>query len=158
MGFENSTILMEYIDGGPMANRPCISVQQCRGLAKWLHGFHAIFPGMKRGDAILRNFLEKDGDIYGIDFEEAGPGDQLEDVSMLCASILTEDPIFSREKGRCTRALIETYSELREEDLYGPCINLIRGDLFAIFNRWKAYRGRIDEDLLQWIGFYQTVI
>ncbi|HOP08926.1 MAG TPA: RIO1 family regulatory kinase/ATPase [Candidatus Methanofastidiosa archaeon] len=155
---DDGTILMEYVDGSPLSDRKCLSSDQCRGIAEWLHEFHAALPGMKRGDAMLRNFLEHEEKIYGIDFEEAGAGDQLEDVSMLCASILTESPIFEASKIMCARKIVGIYSMLSGTDVHDRCVDLIGRDLFAIYRRWRDHRGRKDKNLLQWTAFYKTVL
>lgn len=65
------------------------------GVAAWLAGFHRAFRcELRRGDAILKNFICSGKVIYGIDFEEAREGDPLEDVGQLCAHILASGERF----------------------------------------------------------------
>jgi len=158
IGIDERGLLMEYLRGEPLSDRGSLSDMQCVGLARWMHSFHTALPGMKRGDPMLRNFVEHYGVIYGMDFEEAEEGDPLEDVSMLCASILSEDPIFERSKRDCVMLILREYSRLLGRDVEERCIGLIRSDLFKIYDRWINYRGKREDLLIQWASFCKTVL
>jgi len=158
IAFEDNVIIMEYLEAEPLADRDSLPKGTCKELARWLFSFHSAFPGMKRGDSMLRNFLELDGMIYGIDFEEAGWGEQLEDVSTLCASILTEDPIYEREKRRAVRTIIDAYSNACDKRVEDRLLELIKHDLFTIYHRWSYYRGRKEDGILEWCPFCKTVL
>lgn len=80
-------------------------------LAAWLQRFYRITAdsfgrAMIRGDVNLRNFLVRDGKIFGVDFEDARPGDMAEDAGRILAFALTYDPAFTPWK----RAIVEELS------------------------------------------------
>jgi len=155
---EGRQILMEYLDGQPLANRESLEREECSGLAKWLHDFHNAFPGMIRGDAMLRNFIETKEGIYGIDFEESVPGDPLEDVARLCASVLTEDPVFTRQKISSVKHIIADYGHLSGSNINVDCVDLIMKCLFDIYRIRRDIRGKRSDNVLQWIPFCKTII
>jgi len=84
-------------------------------LAEWFIKFHNHFKtddGFRiRGDSILRNFILTDR-IWGVDFEESRQGKVIEDIAVMCASILTTDPMFTSEKFKLCKIFTEKYAEL----------------------------------------------
>jgi tRNA A-37 threonylcarbamoyl transferase component Bud32 len=82
-------------------------------LSEWFYNFHNYFKKDKdftiRGDPSLRNFLLTDR-IWGVDFEEARKGRPVEDLAGMCASILTTDPMFTKEKFKLCKILLEDYN------------------------------------------------
>ncbi|MBN1280666.1 MAG: hypothetical protein JXA00_03365 [Candidatus Thermoplasmatota archaeon] len=82
-------------------------------LADWLVQFHSLFrseDGFRiRGDASLRNFIFSKDRVWGVDFEESRPGKPSEDVATLCASLLSTDPMFTKEKVQLCHACINAY-------------------------------------------------
>ncbi|MHC1604997.1 MAG: BUD32 family EKC/KEOPS complex subunit [Candidatus Methanofastidiosia archaeon] len=128
-------ILLEYLNGQNMADMQKISQITCGDLAHWLFSFHEVFPSKMRGDAILRNFILFDKHIFGIDFEETGDGDRLKDISMLCASILTHDPIFTSERFICVSLVIEEYEKLWCKNIKNRVLYYLKNDLEKIANR-----------------------
>jgi tRNA A-37 threonylcarbamoyl transferase component Bud32 len=84
-------------------------------LAEWFNDFHNFFKKEKdftiRGDPSLRNFILTDK-IWGVDFEESRTGRPVEDLAGLCASILSTDPMFTKEKFNLCKLLLERYNEL----------------------------------------------
>lgn len=83
-------------------------------LAKWFLEFHEYFKTQKkfllRGDSNLRNFLY-DNQIWGVDFEESRFGEPIEDIACMCSSILSTDPMFTKEKFLLCNTFVESYSE-----------------------------------------------
>ena len=83
-------------------------------LSEWFYDFHNFFKKdnefLIRGDSTLRNFVLTDR-IYGLDFEEARKGRPIEDLAGMCASILTTDPMFTKEKIRLCKLLLENYND-----------------------------------------------
>ncbi|MEA2055942.1 MAG: hypothetical protein U9O49_03830 [Candidatus Thermoplasmatota archaeon] len=81
-------------------------------LADWFLKFHSFFKtgdGFRiRGDPILRNFVFNDR-IWGVDFEESRTGSPVEDIAGMCASILTTDPMFTKEKFQLCKKFIDAY-------------------------------------------------
>jgi tRNA A-37 threonylcarbamoyl transferase component Bud32 len=84
-------------------------------LAEWFNDFHNFFKKEKdftiRGDPSLRNFILTDR-IWGVDFEESRPGRPVEDLAGMCASILSTDPMFTKEKFNLCKLLLEHYNEI----------------------------------------------
>jgi tRNA A-37 threonylcarbamoyl transferase component Bud32 len=132
-----NTIVMTYLDGVNVADAfeppPHDEAAQeaaekipfdelSEGLADWLASFHkALDLKVRRGDTILRNFIQHRGKIYGVDFEESRKGDILLDLGELCANILGMRPLFSSRNTMLTRAIISSYWEAigrdRSDDL-----------------------------------------
>ena len=81
-------------------------------LADWFARFHHYFKKDEdfriRGDAILRNFILSNS-IIGVDFEESRIGKPVEDITTMCASILSSDPMFTFEKFQLCKIFIVTY-------------------------------------------------
>lgn len=68
-------------------------------LGDWLCTFYTRLDGIVVGSPNLRNFLlDPAGQVWGIDFEEYGPGDRVNDIALLLAYILTYSPSFTCEK------------------------------------------------------------
>lgn len=84
-------------------------------LAEWFNNFHNFFKKEKdfiiRGDPSLRNFILTDR-IWGVDFEESRIGKPVEDLAGMCASILSTNPMFTKEKINLCKLLLERYNEL----------------------------------------------
>jgi len=83
-------------------------------LSEWFFDFHNFFKKDNdftiRGDPSLRNFVLTDR-IWGLDFEEARKGRPVEDLAGVCASILTTDPMFTKEKFNLCKLLLENYND-----------------------------------------------
>lgn len=81
-------------------------------LANWYIKFHNFFKNedqfIIRGDSTLRNFIFTDK-IWGVDFEESRTGRPVEDIAGMCTSILTTDPMFTKEKIQLCKLFIDTY-------------------------------------------------
>jgi len=83
-------------------------------LSDWFINFHNFFKEdekfMIRGDSSLRNFILTDR-IWGVDFEDSRHGSPVEDIAGMCASILTTDPMFTKEKKQLCKIFIDSYLE-----------------------------------------------
>jgi tRNA A-37 threonylcarbamoyl transferase component Bud32 len=84
-------------------------------LSKWFFDFHNHYKKNENylihGDPSLRNFILTDR-IWGVDFEDSRSGNPVEDISGMCASILTTEPMFNSEKFRLCASFIENYLTL----------------------------------------------
>ena len=118
---ENNVLIMNYIIGENLCdiiNDEKTSTNEKQNLmillAKWYIDFHNYFKKDEqfiiRGDSTLRNFIFSDR-IYGVDFEESRTGRPIEDIAGMCASILTTDPMFTKEKQELCKKFIDTYVE-----------------------------------------------
>jgi len=118
---KNHLLILNYIPGENLCdliNDSSVSIEEkqrlVKLLAQWFATFHRFFKNHQgyiiRGDSILRNFLFTDK-IWGVDFEESRQGKPEEDISQLCASILTTDPIFTNEKFHLSQLFITQYEQ-----------------------------------------------
>jgi len=68
-------------------------------------------------DAVLSNFILSDDKIFGVDLEDAGPGDPLDDVGQLCASILGSEPFFTPVKFDLCLRMLRSYERTASLDV-----------------------------------------
>ena len=84
-------------------------------LADWLTVFYDTISsrlGLNyiMNDVNFRNFLIKDDEIYGIDFEQSKEGEMVEDFGKLAAYALTYDPQMTDWKKKFVKLLIDQLS------------------------------------------------
>ena len=104
-------ILMEFISGPALIERihETYNPEYIDKLATWYHRFHRVHNLIK-GDPRLRNFIVKDTSIlYGVDFEEARPGEWIIDIGGAAASLLDTNPIFNTRKRKLAWRLFDQY-------------------------------------------------
>jgi len=117
---ENNVLVMSYIMGENVCdiiNDPQRTLQEktevVHILADWFVNFHTFFKsedGFRlRGDANLKNFILSKGHIWGVDFEESRIGKPSEDLSTLCASLLSTNPMFTDDKFELCQILLNSY-------------------------------------------------
>lgn len=116
-------LLLEYIDGENLAD--FVEQMEKKGvppedvypiadsLCKWLKSFYraaqeALHKRIIMKDVNLRNYIVRDGKIYGIDFEEAGEGSPEEDFGKICAFLLTYRPEYTLLKLELVRYIFGT--------------------------------------------------
>ena len=119
---ENTVLILSYIIGENVcdilndATKNFEDKQKTiQRLADWFFRFHRFFKteeGFRiRGDATLRNFIVSRGRIWGVDFEESRRGRPGEDLSTLCASLLSTTPMFTDEKFQLCQTFLDTYQK-----------------------------------------------
>lgn len=115
-------------------------------LSDWFLKFHNHFKEGNEfkihGDASLRNFIFNDR-IWGVDFEESRAGKPSDDISSICASILTTDPMFTGDKFRLCRIFIDSYLK----NAPGRILNINDEIAYALLEKiqWRPD----DEDILR---------
>lgn len=120
---KNNVVVMSYIIGENLCdivNNEKVSFDEKKSLmiplANWFCDFHNFFKEendfLIRGDSTLRNFIISNNKVWGVDFEEARKGKPVEDIAGMCASILTTDPMFTKEKFQLCKIFIEAYADL----------------------------------------------
>jgi len=118
---ENNLIAMEYIEGVTLtdfielAETDTVSLYPnivAERLADWFTAFYDALPqGCIRGDVNCRNFIvTPDGNIAGVDFEEAYFGEREADLGRLIAFILTYTPQYTDYKKRLADILCEKFT------------------------------------------------
>ncbi len=116
---EHNFLLVDYIHGlnvCDLINDNQLSLQEkteiIRHLSTWFAQFHQTFytdtDSMIHGDANLRNFLFRNT-LYGLDFEEVKKGNPIHDIADICASILSTNPSFTKEKIILIKRFLQTY-------------------------------------------------
>jgi tRNA A-37 threonylcarbamoyl transferase component Bud32 len=119
---ENNVLIMNYISGENLCdiiNDEDTTYDEKERLmillSEWFYNFHNFFKKEEEfiihGDPTLRNFVFTD-QICGMDFEEIRTGKPSEDIAGMCASILSTDPMFTEEKFKLSKVLINKYTKL----------------------------------------------
>ncbi|AKL94375.1 putative protein kinase [Clostridium aceticum] len=149
---KSNYIIMEYIQGKTLletieerernsalekgkvyeSNRALIE-----SLIEWMEKFYAIAKFINKsetilGDVNLRNFIVgEDEKVYGIDFEDCREGEIQEDITRLCAYVLTYSPSFTPWKIQFSAELLYLFIKrfaMDEEML----IKKVEGEINAI--------------------------
>ncbi len=85
------------------------------GLGRWFASFHERLESFGRplvmADATLQNFIMQDDRIYGFDLEDASPGEPLDDLGQMAASILGNEPFFTPIKFDLCFTMLEGYED-----------------------------------------------
>ncbi|MCG8400623.1 MAG: phosphotransferase [Firmicutes bacterium] len=140
-------IAMQYIEAQNLCDSLNINPREeyARALADWYGAWHRAFKEetgvLSRGDGILKNFIW-DGELWGVDFEEAGPGEPAADIGKTCASILNTDPMFTATKIDLCRILIERY----QAQTHFPITPAVDGHIAAALleaARWRTRGGEL---------------
>ncbi len=119
---KNNCLVMNYIMGENLCdilNSEVTSYSEKERLmillSEWFNDFHNFFKKEKEflihGDPTIRNFIFTDR-IWGVDFEENRKGRPVEDIAGVCASILSTDPMFTKEKNKLCNTLVHRYTKL----------------------------------------------
>ena len=150
---DNNVLIMSHIFGKNLCDvindeSILINTKQklVMDLANWFYKFHNHFNVNNnfrtRGDSTLRNFILTDR-IWGVDFEEARPGRPVEDLACACASILTTNQMFTKEKFNLCKLLLEHYNELAP----GRITNANNEIAYALLEKiqWRS----VDEEILR---------
>ena len=120
---ENHVLVMDYIPGRNLCDvitDEQLSLKEKKKIlelaAGWFSLFHTFFKTPEgfqiRGDPNVKNFiLSHRHVIYGVDFEESRPGKPVEDIAGFCASLLSTNPMFTKEKFELCTDFIAAYSK-----------------------------------------------
>lgn len=120
---EGDYLVLEYVQGDTCDTliNHLFSVETTVKIGIWLARFHnknsSGDTSAVRGDAVLSNFVLSDGRIFGLDLEDSGPGDPLDDLGQIAASILGSEPFFTPIKFDLCLRLIESYGQERGTDV-----------------------------------------
>lgn len=110
-------LVSEYISGDScyLLVNSLFSTPAAKGLGKWLGGFHESMDSFGRPmamrDAVLENFIMHEGEAYGVDLEDASPGDPLDDLGQMAASILGNEPFFTPVKFDLCFSMLDAYED-----------------------------------------------
>ena len=120
---EKDYLVTEYIPGESCDNliHKMFSGEVATGLGQWLAAFHERMSVRGRtkimGDAVPSNFVMSEGVIFGFDLEDAGPGDFMDDLGMLAAAIIGNEPFFTPIKFDICLKMIKSYGEASGKDV-----------------------------------------
>ena len=108
-------MVLEYVAGercDSLINH-LFSAEAADKLGSWLARFHHEFSDGRSqsimADAELTNFQLYDGRLFGMDLEDACPGEPMDDLGQLIASILGSEPVFTPIKFDLCMRLLESY-------------------------------------------------
>lgn len=110
-------IVSEYISGEScdMLINAMFSAAAASGIGTWLGMFHESMDSFGRPmamrDAVLDNFIMHEGDVFGVDLEDASPGDPMDDLGQMAASILGNEPFFTPVKFDLCFSMLDAYEE-----------------------------------------------
>lgn len=108
-------LVMEYVagEGCEQLINHMFSAEAAEGMGAWLARYHSSLKDDGRpksmNDAVLSNFIQSDDAIFGVDLEDSGPGDPLEDLGTLASSILGSEPFFTPIKFDLCLRMIAKY-------------------------------------------------
>ncbi len=112
---EDDYIVLEYLQGDScetMINH-LFSMDVAAGIGRWLAQFHRALADddalQTMSDAVLSNFIFHDNQVYGLDLEDSHPGEPLDDLGQMAASILSSEPMFNPVKFDLCRKMILSY-------------------------------------------------
>lgn len=151
-------IIMEYIEGDILLNyiekleKENIKGEKISELIKkildWLASFYNAFSGRYvMEDINFRNFILKDNNIWGLDFEDCQPGKKERDIGRICAFAITYVPLYSRWKIYFVKEFLKTSLEYFPLDLE-VIEEAYRIELMAIEERRNI---KIKQDILNLI-------
>lgn len=110
-------LVTEFISGEScqlMVNR-MFSARAVEGIGGWLGAFHESVDASGRQmtmcDAVLENFIMHEGVVYGVDLEDSAPGDPLDDLGRMSASILGNEPFFTPIKFDLVYRMLGSYED-----------------------------------------------
>lgn len=110
-------MVIEYVPGercDSLINH-MFSVEAAEKLGSWFAKFHLEFGDETSqaimADADLTNFQMWDRKVYGMDLEDSGVGDAMDDLGQLIASILGSEPVFTPIKFDLCMKLLESYEK-----------------------------------------------
>lgn len=109
---EGDYLVEEYLPGDTcerMINH-LSSHEAAEGIGTWLARFHGAFRQGEStrlmADAVLSNFIFSDGRVFGVDLENSGYGNEMDDLGQTAACILGSEPFFTPMKfDLCLRML-----------------------------------------------------
>lgn len=110
-------IVSEFLSGEPcdLLVNTMFSTRAAEGLGRWLGSFHENMDSfgqtMTMADAVLENFIMHEGEVFGVDLEDARPGDPMDDLGQMAASMLGSEPFFTPIKFDLCFAMLDAYEE-----------------------------------------------
>lgn len=120
---EEDYLVLEYIPGESceILINHMFSSEAVDGIGRWLAEFHRCLGDDSKsrivGDAIPSNFILNDGLTYGLDLEDSGPGDPLDDLGEMVAMILASEPFFTPIKFDLCLRMIKSYGAFAGSDV-----------------------------------------
>lgn len=112
---EGDYLVTEYVPGEncEILIHKMFSSSAAEGLGRWLAEFHLRMSsgGTSRimRDAVPSNFVMSGGTVYGLDLEDSGLGDPMDDVGKMGASIIGNEPYFTPIKFDLCLKMLRSY-------------------------------------------------
>ncbi len=110
-------IVSEFISGERCSRlvSAMFSSAAAEGIGRWLGAFHDSMESFGKPlamrDAVLDNFIMHEGEVFGVDLEDTSPGDPMDDLGQMAASILGNEPFFTPIKFDLCFSMLDAYEE-----------------------------------------------
>ncbi|MFA5523769.1 MAG: hypothetical protein WDA24_05365 [Tissierellales bacterium] len=119
---DKDSLIMEYVEGELVVDlvERLDNGDWIDKLALWLSELHKNSKengSLLKKDVNLRNFIYRDGQIYGLDFEEIDYGDLRLDLGNICFFILTNEPAFKKEKHIMMKHFLKSYERYSKKEI-----------------------------------------
>lgn len=139
-----NSLIMEYIEGELVVDLVdrLDTGDWIDKLALWMSELHKLSRGnssLLKKDVNLRNFIYKDGQIYGLDFEEIVHGDGRIDLGNICFFILTNEPAYENEKHIMVKQFLQSYEKYSNKKLQDMDVFLLLAMIEAEKRRARKY-------------------
>ncbi|MCK4243528.1 hypothetical protein KAX03_01495 [Candidatus Bathyarchaeota archaeon] len=114
---DNKVLVTEFIEGINLCDQlnRTLNSKYSDMLAEWFSSLHSSFKKknetLVKSESILRNFIEAQDNVVGVDFEFSHYGNPIKDIGEICASILDTNPMFTEDKYSLCRRLIQRYEK-----------------------------------------------
>jgi len=112
---DRSYLVTEYIPGESCDRliNHMFSAKAAEGIGDWLGAFHESMESFGRplvmADAVLQNFIQNEGKVFGVDLEDASAGEPMDDLGQVAASILGSEPFFTPIKFDLCYRMFDSY-------------------------------------------------
>ncbi len=130
-------LVTEYIPGESCEQliNHMFSARAAEEIAAWLARYHAALKVDDQtkimNDAVLSNFILSDDGLYGVDLEDSGIGDPLEDIGTLSSSMLGSEPFFTPIKFDLCLRMIGKYESISGRQVREPVRSYVARHLRA---------------------------
>lgn len=162
IGSTADVLALEYIDAPNLCDLITLNPDIIFGrmLASWLAKFHTTFSRednqvLVKGDARIRNFLVQQDHLVGVDFEESHANFYHEDLAVTCASILDTTPLFSKEKFKLCKELLDQYGVIQQISNLSQLKSTVHNRMVQVLQATASRRGNPPQ-LLNHIRRFET--
>lgn len=143
---QDDVLVTQYVagEGVELMIHKMFDQSTAESLGAWLANFHERMSvdgsTIIMGDAVPSNFINCDGEVYGVDLEDTRPGNPLDDVGQMAAAILGTEPYFTPIKYDLCMHMLKRYSEVCGTDIVDPVRCFVAKHLLLDAKRKPLFR------------------